>query len=178
MTSEPGHQVNPSITDGIDSDEQFIDPNDVLAIDDEEGEGDAPMEDADDDGHDPDSHHPEHEEQDEIIFEDNSIQQFPNHKQSVFSVSVHPTLPIAASGGEDEMGYLWNIQDGELIARLSGHTDSVSRTAFSSDGALIATGGMDGKVRVWRLLASNPSGKHWDFLTEIVGPDEVLVGCQ
>jgi len=166
MTSDPEH---PSITDENDIDEEeFIDPNDGVAIDD--GEGDIPMDDADDD---PDSH-PEHGEQDEVIFEDNSIQQFPNHRQSVFSVSVHPTLPIAASGGEDEMGYLWNIQDGELITRLSGHSDSVSKTVFSFDGTLVASGGMDGKVRVWRLLASDPSGKLWDFLTEITGPDEIL----
>lgn len=171
MTSDLQHQSNPSIPDEHDSDEeQFMYPDDGIVIDEGEEERDVPMDDADDDGHDP--------EQDEVIFEDNSIQQFLKHGQSVFSVSVHPTLPIAASGGEDEMGYLWNIQDGELIAPLSGHTDSISRIAFSFDGTLIASGGMDGKARVWRLIASNPSGKDWDFLTEVTGPDEILVRHQ
>ncbi|KAF8340497.1 ribosome biogenesis protein Sqt1 [Cantharellus anzutake] len=154
--------------------EHFIDPSDILAVDEGEGDGDVPMDDADDDEHDPGSPSLQQSIQDNVIFEDNSIQQFPNHQKSVFSISVHPTLPIAASGGQDDLGYLWNFQNGELIARLSGHTDSVSKTAFSFDGTLVATGGMDGKVRLWRLLSGDPSPKHWEFLTEINGPDEVL----
>ncbi len=32
---------------------------------------------------------------------------------------------------------------------ISGHTDSVAALAFSSDGQLLASGGLDGIVNVW-----------------------------
>jgi ribosome assembly protein SQT1 len=111
---------------------------------------------------------------DEIVWEDNSIQQFTNHEGPVYAIAVHPTAPLAASGGGDDFGYIWDITDGETIVKLTGHSDSVTATAFSSDGELVATGGMDGRVRVWKRVGRD-NYKTWEFLTELQGPDEVMV---
>ena len=36
-----------------------------------------------------------------------------------------------------------------MIKELHGHTDTVYSLTFSNDGTLLASGGMDGLIRVW-----------------------------
>ncbi|KZP23817.1 WD40 repeat-like protein, partial [Athelia psychrophila] len=149
--------------------DQFIDESDVLAeVPDDD---DHRMEDEDEDDEDGEG---EGEDQPmDADTEDTSEQAFPNHGTSVFVVSAHPTEPLAASGGEDDLGYLWDITDGAVVAKLTGHTDSVTSTAFSADGELLASGGMDGRVRVWRRVGK-ADWRTWEFLTELQGCDEVM----
>ncbi|KDQ59242.1 hypothetical protein JAAARDRAFT_33965 [Jaapia argillacea MUCL 33604] len=139
----------------------YIDQDEVY--EEVEDDGDQPMDDDDNEPGEPG----------DTTYEDNSLQHFPEHKKSVFCVSAHPTAPIAASGGEDDLGYIWDITDGEVLVRLTGHTDSVTSIAFSGDGELVATGGMDGKVRIWRRVGK-VDWRTWEFLTELQGPDEVM----
>ena len=160
-TDQPVHE------EGQDK-EEFIEQDDIYA---EIDQGDEPMDDGDDQHDDAGW---ADEDQGEIVWEDNSIQQFSGHEGPVYSVSAHPTAPLAVSGGGDDAGYIWDVTDGEIVVKLTGHTDSVSVAAFSSDGEMVSTGGMDGKVRVWRRVG-NENYKTWEFLTELQGPDEVIV---
>ncbi|KAG6889297.1 hypothetical protein C0992_005713 [Termitomyces sp. T32_za158] len=163
MSAEKHHDEEE--IDELDHEEHFISQDDIL----EEiaDDGDVPMdEDDDDDGETGESSGPVH---------NNSVQIFPEHRKSVFTVAGHPTQPLAATGGEDDLGYIWDITDGEIIVKLTGHTDSVTSIAWSSDGEMVSTGGMDGKIRIWRRVG-NENYRNWEFLTELQGPDEVMVG--
>ena len=163
---------NPSYEQDEEAD-QFIRDDEILTevLDD----GDQPMDDEEvDDTGELAAQIPHDLETGDGVWEDNSVQHFPNHRVSVFAVSMHPSEALAASGGEDDLGYIWDITDGEVIAKLTGHTDSVASISFSSDGEMVATGGMDGKVRIWRRVGKE-NWKTWEFLTELQGPDEVTV---
>ncbi|KAF7312260.1 Ribosome biogenesis protein Sqt1 [Mycena indigotica] len=149
-----------------DEEQQFISQEDVLAeVPDDDD--DHPMDDDEEDDQVGDLPGPSGSS------EDNSLQAFAAHASSVFAVAGHPTEPLAASGGEDDLGYIWDITDGEIIVKLSGHSDSVTSVAWSADGEMIATGGMDGKIRVWRRVGKE-NYRTWEFLTQLEGPDEVM----
>ncbi|SNX88051.1 related to Angio-associated migratory cell protein [Melanopsichium pennsylvanicum] len=137
-------------------------------------EGDIPMDDdSDDEGAQQEDGQDSAPDQEEFV--DNSIAAFYSHRKSVFSVSLHPSYPnppLALSGGEDDGGWIWNTQDGSEVVRLGGHTDSVTSALFNAAGDLAATGGMDGKVRIWRKRSDD--FKTWEFLTNLEGPDEII----
>lgn len=145
-------------------DEEYIQQDDIYV---EVDQGDEPMD--EDDGVDDISG-----VEGEVVWEDNSIQHFSGHEGPVYTVATHPTAPLAVSGGGDDSGYIWDVTNGEIVVKLTGHTDSVTAAEFSSDGEMVSTGGMDGRVRVWRRVGKE-NYKTWEFLTELQGPDEVVV---
>ncbi|KAK2460342.1 hypothetical protein APHAL10511_007731 [Amanita phalloides] len=159
MSYQHDNHIEPDENEG----NQYLDANDVAA--EVKDDGDHPMDDEDEDD--------EPMAGPSRLAETNFVQDFRSHDGSVFCVACHPTEPLAATGGEDDVGYIWDITDGEIIEKLTGHTDSVTSVAWSADGEMIATGGMDGKVRLWRRVGKE-NHRIWEFLTELQGPDEVM----
>ena len=47
---------------------------------------------------------------------------------------------------------LWDTKTGGHIQRLTGHGDWVTSVAFSSNGSVLASGGADGTVLLWRMI--------------------------
>ncbi|XP_065187864.1 angio-associated migratory cell protein-like [Sycon ciliatum] len=76
---------------------------------------------------------------------------FSTHTGSVFSVDVSKNGQYVASGGEDDLAYLWQIHNGNTIMKCCGHKDSVSSVAFNHDSSLLATADVAGNIKVWKL---------------------------
>ncbi|KAG0657835.1 hypothetical protein C6P46_006197 [Rhodotorula mucilaginosa] len=168
---------------------EFLTEDDVLEVEEFDEQGDLPMdEDDDEDGdHDGDAEGAEGQEQGDDAIDmldgglDDSVAVTSLHRSengAVFCLAVHPhAATIAVSGGEDDNAFVFRTDTGAQIAQLSGHQDSVTSAAWNFDGSLVATGGMDGRVRVWK--ARRPSSDvaweetGWEFLVGLEGPDEV-----
>ena len=66
---------------------------------------------------------------------------------------------LVATGGADDRAYIWRVgqeafeETGGAVLELSGHSDTVGSLVFSTDGALLASGGMDGRVKLWDVAS-------------------------
>ncbi|KAK9463054.1 WD40-repeat-containing domain protein [Lipomyces oligophaga] len=161
-----GGEAN-SVTEIPVEEEEFIDVDSALQVVEDEGEEeDHPM--SDDDGQED-----EPDEEDEIVQEidmsNNSSAYFDKHSDSIFLVNVHSQAPLAVTGGGDDTGYVWTYHNEtpQLLATLSGHTDSLVTGGFTPNGKFVVTGGMDGRVRLWRARAKGHEWEFWDSIQEV-----------
>ncbi len=86
------------------------------------------------------------------------------HPDTVAVLDFTPDGRIAATGGEDAVVRLWDLETGKLLGRLEGHQSMVEAVRFSPDGGLLATGSTDDTILVWetghlRREATVPSGR-------------------
>ncbi|RZC64698.1 hypothetical protein C5167_008391 [Papaver somniferum] len=84
---------------------------------------------------------------------DDSMHIFRGHTGELYTVACSPTdATLVATGGRDDKGFLWKMGVGDWPQELQGHKDSVSSLAFSKEGQLLATGSLDGTIKVWTCL--------------------------
>jgi hypothetical protein len=82
---------------------------------------------------------------------------------SVFSVALSPAKRFVAAAGRSSGPVkngpkggevkLWEVATKRLHATLVGHTNWVASVAFSPDGTLLATGGLDHTIKVWDVAS-------------------------
>ncbi|KAF1326413.1 Angio-associated migratory cell protein, partial [Globisporangium splendens] len=113
--------------------------------------GEAPVDDDEDDMEDVDDDEGKISAEDADVRDDAEMV-FAKHSGPVYSISVNPVdSRIVVSGGGDDVGVIWNREDGAVLHTLTGHTDSVVSVDFSFDGKYAATGGYDGVVKIWEV---------------------------
>ena len=57
----------------------------------------------------------------------------------------------------DRPGRLWNAANGQMLAKLKGHTDSVKSASFSPDGQRVVTASGDQRARLWNAASGKLS---------------------
>jgi len=95
------------------------------------------------------------------VEQDDSVITFKKHQRPVFCGSLHPTLDLAVTGGEDDKAYVWSTETGDVIYEVNGHKDSIICAQFSSDGNFLATGDLAGDIQVFKV--NNNYSKVWEF---------------
>ena len=46
---------------------------------------------------------------------------------------------------------MWNLNTGKKLNTVEAHDDAIRALAISSDGTILASGGVDGKVKIWQI---------------------------
>jgi WD40 repeat protein len=69
---------------------------------------------------------------------------------SVGAVAYSPDGSLVAGAVQDKL-YLWNTENNDMVAQLTGHLGAITAIAFSPDGQYVATGSSDSTIRVWEI---------------------------
>lgn len=78
----------------------------------------------------------------------------PHNSESIYSIDVHPTdKTLLVTGGGDDWARLIRYEhmneEYSVVAELGPNADSVITVKFSFDGKYVASGCMDGSVKIW-----------------------------
>lgn len=153
------------LTNYNEAEEEFVDINEIAE---EVGEdfGAAP----EDDDNDMDL---DNAETLEIDLANNSWTYFDQHKDSVFVVFKHPSLPMVVTGGGDNTAFMWttHTQPPRFVAELQGHKESVVCGGFTGDGKFVITGDMNGFIQVHKAAKG---GQKWIKFGDLEEVEEVL----
>lgn len=87
------------------------------------------------------------------------VREYNGHQGAVYSVdsgviplrSANNRMTLIASGSADTSVIIWSLRSGNRYETFDESTDAVYAVRFSPDGEFVATGGRDGKVRLYNL---------------------------
>ena len=69
--------------------------------------------------------------------------------EKMTQITWSPDGTLLVSGSQDGSIAIWDVESGELVRTLNGHTKTVTTLAWSPDGTLLASGSQDGCIRIW-----------------------------
>jgi len=94
--------------------------------------------------------------------QDNSKLTFEGHlENAVICSRFNPSNSCQViSGGQDDQAFVWDVTNGSVLFKCTGHTDTVASVGFSFDGSLVATSDMAGLIKVWK---TDTGSELWSF---------------
>jgi WD40 repeat protein len=73
----------------------------------------------------------------------------PTHFDAPEYSGEHAPFPLLATGSQDSTIRLWNIESGQCVKTLKGHSYAVWSVAFHPSGNLLVSGSNDSTVKLW-----------------------------
>lgn len=80
-----------------------------------------------------------------------AVRRFSHHSDEVYWCDINSTDTLAITGDRNNMAFVWNLTTLEVFLQCTDHTESVIGVGFSYDGKYVATGDVNGLIRVWDL---------------------------
>lgn len=77
------------------------------------------------------------------------VRELGQHLGQIHTLAIAPDGQTLASASIDGLK-LWNLRSGQLLQTISDNVNAVQAVAFSPDGALLATGGENNTIKIWR----------------------------
>ena len=72
--------------------------------------------------------------------------------EPVFGWTLLSPEAIRRAEAQLETVKLWETRTDKLLLSLDGHTSSVNSVAWSPNGSMVASGSLDGSIRVWSII--------------------------
>jgi len=88
-------------------------------------------------------------------------------KESLFSVAIHPKLPVAATGGDKGTTWIWDVESKKLVKILKGHKQTVWQMCFDPTGEFLYSVSQDGSVKIRSVI-------NWKVVKDDKHPGDVL----
>jgi hypothetical protein len=81
------------------------------------------------------------------------------HGGPIHAFAVSPDGRLAATGGDDGVVKLWDLEAVDQVATLHGHASVINYAVFSPDGKTLATCSRDGTVKLWGVTMDAKTDK-------------------
>ncbi|KAF9586347.1 U3 small nucleolar RNA-associated protein 13 [Lunasporangiospora selenospora] len=73
------------------------------------------------------------------------------HEKDINSIAIAPNDKMFATGSQDKLAKIWNLQDGTLLGTCKGHKRGVWSVKFSPVDQCLATSSGDRTIKIWSL---------------------------
>ena len=86
---------------------------------------------------------------------------FVGSRGETYAADFSPDGDLLATGGEDTVIYLWNVETRDNLIRLEGHNNWIQGLTFSADGRFLVSGAggfnqSGNTIRLWGLAGTQP----------------------